>query len=155
KTMSEDGAASDANKPDGAWPDDTRPDDGTRDDGRFDDARPDEGAFDRPSVASNGRDRSVWLLGGGALILGVAVFAALGVQRGSAAETRALPGLNGPNAVIAAPELPPDLAQLEATAANAAAPPPPFVITTTPPMPIVVTPVAFSQPAADDAALRE
>jgi type IV secretion system protein VirB10 len=97
----------------------------------------------------------VWLLGGGALLVGLAVFAALGAQRGSAAERKALPGLNTPNAVIAAPALPPELAQLETDAAGAAAPPPPFVITTTPPMPIV-TAVAFGQPAAvDDSALRE
>ena len=100
-------------------------------------------AFSHPLVAGSSRS-GAWVLGGAALALGALTFAALGFQRANGEQANALPIARNASATIAAPDLPRDLAEFEASAA--APPAPAFVIPTALPMPVAVTPVSSTRP---------
>jgi len=110
----------------------------------------DSGGGLRPAVAGAGTGASLWLVGGGAALLGVAVFLWLGSHRTQAPRDLAAASLAGETAapIAATAPTPPDVAAMEAAGRGIRpATPPPAPAPALPPPPAPAAPPPAAQPA--------
>jgi type IV secretion system protein VirB10 len=111
-----------------------------------DDAAPpaDSAGVLRPAVAGAGTGASVWLIGGGAVLMGLLVFLWLSSHRAHPLQTSALAPAAETSVVPDAPPAPPALNAMEAASRGVAprSTPPPALAVVTPPPVAVAAPMA-------------
>ncbi len=123
-------------------------------------AASDSGGALRPAVAGAGMLSGPWLVGGGAVLLGLVAFLWLSSHRAHAPQDAAPPPPNDAAASLAAPSLPPqavDAMEAAGRGVRPASPPPPAIALVTPPPPPpppIQTPTVAPAPTAAASAGR-